>query len=102
MADCTLVPPEVVPSIISRGAPHQAVREASTSEGRKLNTHEFCQHPVIYCRCWGLLHAPKLGHGADYLTSPPKEGMLRGLNLQTREPEASMPTTRPPKLSILY
>jgi hypothetical protein len=23
-----------------------------------------------------LLHAPKLGHGTDYFTSPPKEGML--------------------------
>jgi hypothetical protein len=39
--------------------------------------NEFYQHLVIHCRCWGLLHAPKLGHGADYLTSPPKESMLR-------------------------
>jgi hypothetical protein len=31
-----------------------------------------------------------LGHGTDYFTSPPKEGMLR-------ESEASMLTTRPPK-----
>jgi hypothetical protein len=30
--------PEIVPSFISRGAPHQAAREASTCEGRKLNT----------------------------------------------------------------
>jgi hypothetical protein len=36
-ADCTLAP-EIVPSFISRGAPHQAARETSTSEGRKLNT----------------------------------------------------------------
>jgi hypothetical protein len=35
-ADCTLAP-EVVPSVISRGAPHQATREASISEGRKQN-----------------------------------------------------------------
>jgi hypothetical protein len=47
-----------------------------------------------------------MGH---YLTSPPKEGMLRifiygkiqrlrpGLNPRTWEPEASMQTTRPPK-----
>jgi hypothetical protein len=61
------------------------------------------------CCFWVLLHAPNLGHGTDYLTSPPKEGMLRiftsekrlrpGLNLRTREPEASMLTTRPPKPS---
>jgi hypothetical protein len=25
---------------------------------------------------WVLLHAPELGHGTDYFTSPPKEGML--------------------------
>jgi hypothetical protein len=36
-ADCTLTP-EIVPSFISKGAPHQAAREASTSERRKLNT----------------------------------------------------------------
>jgi hypothetical protein len=28
-------------------------------------------------RSWVLSHAPKLGHGTDYFTSPPKEGMLR-------------------------
>jgi hypothetical protein len=33
-----LSPPEIVPSFISRGAPHQAARETTTSEGRKLNT----------------------------------------------------------------
>jgi hypothetical protein len=49
------------------------------------------------------------GHGTDYLTSPPKEGMLRifiyrkiqrlrpGLNPRNREPEASMRNTKPPK-----
>jgi hypothetical protein len=36
-ADCTLAH-EVVPSVISRGAPHQAAREASISEGRKQNS----------------------------------------------------------------
>jgi hypothetical protein len=35
-ADCTLAP-EVVPFVISRGAPHQAAREVSISEGRKQN-----------------------------------------------------------------
>jgi hypothetical protein len=52
-----------------------------------------------------------VGNGTDYLTSPPKEGMLRifkyrkvqrlrpSLNPQTQEPEASMRSTRPPKPS---
>jgi hypothetical protein len=74
-ADCTLAP-EIVPSFISRGAPHQAVREASTSEGRKLNTR-ILPAPRNLLQVLGSLHAPKLGHGADYLTSPLKEGMLR-------------------------
>jgi hypothetical protein len=64
-------------------------------------TYEFFQQPIMNCSWWVLLHAPKLGHGTDYFTSPPKEGMLRifrpGLNPRTREPEASMLTTRPPK-----
>jgi hypothetical protein len=57
-----------------------------------------------------LLHAPKLEHGTDYFTSPPKEGMLlifpagkirrlrSGANPRSWVPEASMLTTRPPKL----
>jgi hypothetical protein len=36
---------EMVPSVISRGTPHQPTREASISEGRSLN--EFSQQPVI-------------------------------------------------------
>jgi hypothetical protein len=40
MADCTLAP-EIVPSFISRGAPHQAARDSSTNEGRKLNIRIF-------------------------------------------------------------
>jgi hypothetical protein len=58
---------------------------------------------------WVLFHAPKLGHGTDYFTSLPKEGMLSifpigkirrlrsGVNLRSWVPEASMLTTRPPK-----
>jgi hypothetical protein len=75
-ADCTLAP-EIVPSFISRGAPHQAARKASTSEGRKLNTRILPAPRNFTAGVGVLLHAPKLGHGADYLTSPPKEGMLR-------------------------
>jgi hypothetical protein len=87
----------IVPSFISRGTPYHA------KEGNW--TYEFFQHFIINCSCWVLLHAPKLEHGTDCFTSPPKEGMLRrkirrlrpGLNPRTREPEASMLTTRPPK-----
>jgi hypothetical protein len=62
----------------------------------------------IYEDCWVLLHAPKLGHGTDYFTSPPKEGMLwifsagkirrlsPGANPRSLVPEGSMLTTRPP------
>jgi hypothetical protein len=32
---------------------------------------------TIFEVSWVLLHAPKLGHGTDYFTSFPKEGMLR-------------------------
>jgi hypothetical protein len=31
---------------------------------------------AIFEKSWVLLHAPKLGQGTDYFTSPPKEGML--------------------------
>jgi hypothetical protein len=63
----------------------------------------------IFEKSWVLLHAPKLGHGTDYFTSPPKEGMLwifpagkiRRLrsraNPRSWVPEASMLTSRPPK-----
>jgi hypothetical protein len=66
----------MVPSVISRGAPHQAAREASISKGRKLSERIL---PAIRNELLiaGFFHAPKLGHGTDYLTSPPKEGMLR-------------------------
>jgi hypothetical protein len=80
---------------------------------RKGNWREFSQQPVIHRRSWDFLHAPKLWHGTDCFTSPPKEGMLRifshrkkiqrfrlGSNPRTREPEASMLTTRPPKPSL--
>jgi hypothetical protein len=47
----------IVPFFISRGTPHHAAREASISEGRKLNIR------IMNFSCWVLLHAPKLGHG---------------------------------------
>jgi hypothetical protein len=70
-ADCTLAP-EIVPSFISRGALHQAAREASTNEGRKLNTR-ILQAPRNFTAGVGFFYMPKI----YYFTSPPKEGMLR-------------------------
>jgi hypothetical protein len=72
---------------------------------REGNWSEISQQPVLHRRSWDFLYGPKLGHGTDYFTSPPKEGMLRifsdrsGSNPRTREPEASMLTARPPKPS---
>jgi hypothetical protein len=73
---------------------------------REGNWREFSQQLVIHRISWDFWHAPNLGHGTDYFTSPPKEGMLRkffisekiqrlrsGSNPRTREPEASMLTT---------
>jgi hypothetical protein len=40
-------------------------------------SEEFSSQVVIYCKCEVLLYAAKLEHGTDYLTSPPKEGMLK-------------------------
>jgi hypothetical protein len=60
MADCTLAPPEVVPSFISRGAPHQAAREAFTSEGRKLNT-QILPAPRNLPQMLGPFTCPKVG-----------------------------------------
>jgi hypothetical protein len=84
-ADCTLAP-EVVSSVISRGALHQAAREASISEGRKQKAR-ILPTTRNFNAVLGSFTCPKVGTGADYLTSPPKEG--------TREPDASMLTTRP-------
>jgi hypothetical protein len=70
---------------------------------------DFASNFAIFEESWVLLHAPKLGHGTDYFTSPPKEGMqwifpagkirrLRsGANPRSWVPEASMLTPRPPK-----
>jgi hypothetical protein len=57
-ADCTLAP-EIVPSFISRGAPHQAAREASTSEGRKLNTR-ILPAPRNFTAGAGFFYMPQI------------------------------------------
>jgi hypothetical protein len=75
MADCTLAPEQFLPSSPEALRTKRRERPLTAKEGSL--THEFCQRPVILLQALGSSHAPKLGHGADYLTSPPKEGMLR-------------------------
>jgi hypothetical protein len=58
-ADCTLAP-KIVSSFISRGSPHQAAREASTSEGRKLNTR-ILPAPRNLPQALGSFTCPKVG-----------------------------------------
>jgi hypothetical protein len=69
---------------------------------------KFSQKIRLPRNCWGFLHAAKLRHGTDGLTSPKKthaEGFVArkirrlrpGLNPRSWVPEASMLTTRPPK-----
>jgi hypothetical protein len=68
MADCTLAP-EIVPSFISRGAPHQAAREASTSEGRKMNTR-ILPAPRNLLQVLGSFTCPKVGTGGRLFNFP--------------------------------
>jgi hypothetical protein len=75
IADCALAP-NVFPSFISRGATTPSGAGALYWRRKELSK-EFSSQVVINCKCEVLLHAAKLGHGTDYLTSPPKEGMLR-------------------------
>jgi hypothetical protein len=112
IADCVLAPNDVVTSFISRGATTPSGAGALYLRRKELSK-EFSSQVVIHCKCDVLLHAAKLGHGTDYLTSTLEEGMLRifiyrkiqrlrpGLNPRTREPEANMRTTRPPTPSSL-
>jgi hypothetical protein len=75
IADCALATNGVL-SFISRGATTPSGAVALYSRKKELSK-EFSSQVVIYCKCEVLLHAAKLGHGTDYLTSPPKEGRLR-------------------------
>jgi hypothetical protein len=79
MADCTLAPKWFLPSSPEALRTKRRERPLPAKEGSL--THEFCQGAGFFA------HAPKLGHGADYLTSPPKEGMLRFLH--QKNPTAS-------------
>jgi hypothetical protein len=84
----------IVPSFISRGTPHHVALETSISEGRKLNIRIL---PIARNepQLLGSFTCPKVGTW-DRLFDFPSEGKP-GLNPRTREPEASMLTTRPPK-----
>jgi hypothetical protein len=98
----------ILPSFISRGTPHHAAGETSISEGRKLNIQIL---PAARNeQLLGSFTCPKVGTW-DRLFDFPPEGrhaedfyirkirrLRPGLNTRTREPEASMLTTRPPKL----
>jgi hypothetical protein len=69
--DCTLVP-EIFPSFISRGAPQHAVREASISEGRTLNTRILpAQRNLL--QVLGSFTSPKVGT-CDRLFNFPSKG----------------------------
>jgi hypothetical protein len=94
-ADCTLAL-EIVPSFISRGAPHQAAREASTSEGTKLNTR-ILPAPRNLLQVLGSFTCPKVGTWGG-LFNFPSEGrhaedfciwkiqrLRPGLNPRTRD-----------------
>jgi hypothetical protein len=75
----------------------------------KEGTMKFGQIFRNFRRELGSFSCPKLEHGTDYFTSPPKEGILwifpigkirrlrSGANPRSWVPEASMLTARPPK-----
>jgi hypothetical protein len=79
---------------------------------REGNWREFSQQPVIHHRSWDFLTCPKVGtwdrlfyfpsegrHAEDFFTSGKIQRLQSDSNPRTREPEASMLTTRPPKPS---
>jgi hypothetical protein len=98
----------IVPSLISRGTPHHAARVASVSQGRKLNIR-ILSAARNELQLLGSFTCPKVGTW-DRLFDFPSEGkhaedfyirkirrLRPGLNPRTREPEASMLTSRPSK-----
>jgi hypothetical protein len=99
MADCTLAP-EIVPSFISRGVPHQVAREASTSDGRKLNTR-ILPAPRNLLRVVGSFTCPKVGTWGRF-NFPSERRHAEDFyiwKIQRLWPGLNPWTTRPPKLS---
>jgi hypothetical protein len=92
--------PWVFPSFISRGAPYQAAREASTSEGSKLNTR-ILPAPRNLLQLLGSFTCPKVGTWGRFFNFPSEgrhaedfyirkiQRLRPGLNPRTREPEAT-------------
>jgi hypothetical protein len=109
LVDRTFVPLiGIVHSLISRGTPHHAAREASISEGRKLNIR-ILSAARIELQLLGYFIWPKVGtwdrlfdftsegrHAEDFYIRKIRQ-LRPGLNPRIREPEASMLTSRPPK-----
>jgi hypothetical protein len=105
----------LVSSVNSRGAPCRSSMRTSVSKGGKLGremANRFCLGTQLPCNHKGYLTCHKSATRANGFTSLLKDGMLRiftpkkirrlwpGLNPWTRVPEASMLTTRPPKLLL--
>jgi hypothetical protein len=93
----------IVPSFISRGTPQHAAREASISEGRKLNT-QISPAARNEPQLLGSFTHPKVGtwdrlfdfpserrHAEDFYIRKIRR-FRPGLNPRTQEPEGSMLT----------
>jgi hypothetical protein len=79
MLDCRTGSLHLGPCIRALCAPHWNSFLPSSPEALRTYRRERrkLKQLVIHRRSWDFLHAPKLGHGTNYFTSPPKEGMLR-------------------------
>jgi hypothetical protein len=75
----------IVPFFISRGTPHDATREASISEGMKLNI-QILPAARNELQLLGSFTCPKVGTWDRLFDFPSKEGMLR---IFTSEPANS-------------
>ena len=87
------LPPNELPSFISRGATHHIGTRYLYQRRRELYK-EFCQHIVIHGGTRFFYMPQTWDMGGFFRRLRP------GLNPRTRVPEASMLTTRPPKPSL--
>jgi hypothetical protein len=91
-----------LPSFTTRGAVYQQTQRTLLAK----ELWNLATNFAISEKSWVLFDAPKLGHGTDYFTSPPKKGMLSvfpigkiprlrsGANPRSWVPEASMLTPK--------